>query len=119
MRTLASYEAYYTRFAQTWEVQALLRAHRVAGDDDLGLRFLLMVDRVRYPPGGVSTDAVFEIRRLKARIDAERLPRGADPNTHTKLGRGGLADVEWTVQLLQLRSPTRSRRCTAPRRWTP
>ena len=44
-----------------------------------------------------------EIRRIKARVDAERLPRGADPNTHTKLGRGGLADVEWTVQLLQLR----------------
>jgi [glutamine synthetase] adenylyltransferase / [glutamine synthetase]-adenylyl-L-tyrosine phosphorylase len=103
VRTLASYEAYYTRFAQTWEVQALLRAHRVAGDDDLGLRFLLMADKIRYPPGGVSTDAVLEIRRLKARIDAERLPRGADPNTHTKLGRGGLADVEWTVQLLQLR----------------
>ena len=44
-----------------------------------------------------------EIRRIKARVDAERLPRGADPNTHTKLGRGGLADIEWTVQLLQLR----------------
>ncbi|MET0455350.1 MAG: bifunctional [glutamine synthetase] adenylyltransferase/[glutamine synthetase]-adenylyl-L-tyrosine phosphorylase [Mycobacterium sp.] len=103
VRTLASYEAYYARFAQTWEVQALLRAHRVAGDEDLGLRFLLMVDKTRYPPGGVSPEAVQEIRRLKARIDAERLPRGADPNTHTKLGRGGLADVEWTVQLLQLR----------------
>lgn len=103
VRTLASYEAYYARFAQTWEVQALLRAHRVAGDEDLGLRFLLMVDKTRYPPGGVSPEAVREIRRMKARIDAERLPRGADPNTHTKLGRGGLADVEWTVQLLQLR----------------
>jgi glutamate-ammonia-ligase adenylyltransferase len=103
VRTLASYEAYYARFAQTWEVQALLRAHRVAGDEDLGLRFLLMADKTRYPPGGVSAEAVQEIRRLKARIDAERLPRGADPNTHTKLGRGGLADVEWTVQLLQLR----------------
>jgi glutamate-ammonia-ligase adenylyltransferase len=103
VRTLASYEAYYARFAQTWEVQALLRAHRVAGDDDLGLRFLLMIDKTRYPSGGVSAEAVQEIRRLKARIDAERLPRGADPNTHTKLGRGGLADVEWTVQLLQLR----------------
>ena len=103
VRTLASYEAYYARFAQTWEVQALLRAHRVAGDEDLGLRFLLMVDETRYPKGGVSPEAVREIRRLKARIDAERLPRGADPNTHTKLGRGGLADVEWTVQLLQLR----------------
>ncbi len=103
VRTLASYEAYYARFAQTWEVQALLRAHCVAGDEDLGLRFLLMVDKTRYPSGGVSVEAVQEIRRLKARIDAERLPRGADPNTHTKLGRGGLADVEWTVQLLQLR----------------
>ena len=103
VRTLASYEAYYARFAQTWEVQALLRAHRVAGDEDLGYRFLLMADKTRYPPGGVSAEAVQEIRRVKARIDAERLPRGADPNTHTKLGRGGLADVEWTVQLLQLR----------------
>ena len=103
VRTLASYEAYYTQWAQAWEIQALLRAHRVAGDLDLGERFLLMVDKIRYPPGGVSAEAVQEIRRIKARVDAERLPRGADPNTHTKLGRGGLADIEWTVQLMQLR----------------
>ncbi|WP_422746400.1 bifunctional [glutamine synthetase] adenylyltransferase/[glutamine synthetase]-adenylyl-L-tyrosine phosphorylase [Mycobacterium sp. WMMD1722] len=103
VRTLASYEAYYTQWAQPWEVQALLRAHRVAGDLDLGERFLLMVDKTRYPKGGVSADAVREIRRIKARVDAERLPRGADPNTHTKLGRGGLTDIEWTVQLMQLR----------------
>jgi len=102
VRTLASYEAYYAQWAQTWEVQALLRAHRVAGDLELGEQFLLMVDKTRYPPGGVSAEAVQEIRRIKARVDAERLPRGADPNTHTKLGRGGLADIEWTVQLLQL-----------------
>jgi glutamate-ammonia-ligase adenylyltransferase len=103
VRTLASYEAYYGQWAQPWEIQALLRAHRVAGDLDLGERFLLMADKTRYPPGGVSAEAVREIRRIKARVDAERLPRGADPNTHTKLGRGGLADIEWTVQLLQLR----------------
>jgi glutamate-ammonia-ligase adenylyltransferase len=103
VRTLGSYEAYYAKYAQVWEVQALLRAHRVAGDLDLGERFLFMIDKIRYPPGGVSADAVREIRRIKARVDAERLPRGADPNTHTKLGRGGLADIEWTVQLLQLR----------------
>ncbi|MGZ5362779.1 MAG: bifunctional [glutamine synthetase] adenylyltransferase/[glutamine synthetase]-adenylyl-L-tyrosine phosphorylase, partial [Mycobacterium sp.] len=103
VRTLASYEAYYEKYVQTWEVQALLRAHRVAGDLDLGERFLLMTDKTRYPSGGVSQQAVQEIRRIKARVDAERLPRGADPNTHTKLGRGGLADIEWTVQLLQLR----------------
>ncbi|PXX10215.1 bifunctional [glutamine synthetase] adenylyltransferase/[glutamine synthetase]-adenylyl-L-tyrosine phosphorylase [Mycolicibacterium moriokaense] len=102
VRTLDSYETYYTQWAQAWEIQALLRAHRVAGDLDLGERFLLMVDKIRYPPDGVSAEAVQEIRRVKARVDAERLPRGADPNTHTKLGRGGLADIEWTVQLLQL-----------------
>ncbi|MFV8303259.1 bifunctional [glutamine synthetase] adenylyltransferase/[glutamine synthetase]-adenylyl-L-tyrosine phosphorylase [Mycolicibacterium peregrinum] len=103
VRTLASYAAYYEQWAQPWEIQALLRAHRVAGDLDLGERFLLMADKTRYPAGGVSADTVQEIRRIKARVDAERLPRGADPNTHTKLGRGGLADIEWTVQLLQLR----------------
>ena len=103
VRTLASFAAYYEQWAQPWEIQALLRARPVAGDPGLGLRFVLMADRVRYPEGGVSPAAVLEIRRIKARVDAERLPRGADPNTHTKLGRGGLADVEWTVQLLQLR----------------
>ncbi|WP_186628309.1 bifunctional [glutamine synthetase] adenylyltransferase/[glutamine synthetase]-adenylyl-L-tyrosine phosphorylase [Rhodococcus sp. BP22] len=103
VRTLASYKAYYAQWAQAWEVQALLRAHQVAGDQDLGIKFLLMVDKVRYPEGGVSQEAVREIRRIKARIDSERLPKGADPATHTKLGRGGLADIEWTVQLIQLR----------------
>ncbi|WP_288337023.1 bifunctional [glutamine synthetase] adenylyltransferase/[glutamine synthetase]-adenylyl-L-tyrosine phosphorylase [uncultured Gordonia sp.] len=103
VRTLAAYAAYYEQWAQPWEVQALLRAHQVAGDDELGIEFLLMADKVRYPAGGVSSAAVREIRRIKARVDSERLPRGADPATHTKLGRGGLADVEWTVQLMQLR----------------
>ncbi|MFE3292428.1 bifunctional [glutamine synthetase] adenylyltransferase/[glutamine synthetase]-adenylyl-L-tyrosine phosphorylase [Rhodococcus sp. NPDC059234] len=103
VRTLASYQAYYRQWAQAWEVQALLRAHTVAGDPDLGLRFLRMIDETRYPEGGVSEQAVREIRRIKARVDSERLPRGADPATHTKLGRGGLADIEWTVQLIQLR----------------
>ncbi len=102
VRTLGSYTAYYQQWAQPWEVQALLRAHAVAGNEELGQRFLLMADKTRYPPDGVSAEAVQEIRRMKARVESERLPRGADPNTHTKLGRGGLADVEWTVQLLQL-----------------
>lgn len=102
VRTLGSYAAYYDQWAQPWEVQALLRARPVAGDRDLGARFLAIADNTRYPEAGLSPDAVRDIRRIKARVDAERLPRGADPNTHTKLGRGGLADVEWTVQLLQL-----------------
>jgi [glutamine synthetase] adenylyltransferase / [glutamine synthetase]-adenylyl-L-tyrosine phosphorylase len=103
VRTLASYRAYYAQWSEVWEAQALLRASFVAGDAALGERFLDAVEPVRYPAGGLDAAKVTEIRRIKARVDSERLPRGADPATHTKLGRGGLADVEWTVQLLQLR----------------
>jgi glutamate-ammonia-ligase adenylyltransferase len=101
-RSLASYAQYYLRWSSLWEAQALLRARFAAGDRDLGARFIELADTVRYPVGGLSADELIEIRRVKARVDAERLPRGADPTTHTKLGRGGLADIEWTVQLLQL-----------------
>ncbi|MFD8304073.1 bifunctional [glutamine synthetase] adenylyltransferase/[glutamine synthetase]-adenylyl-L-tyrosine phosphorylase [Streptomyces sp. NPDC059690] len=103
VRTLKSYEAYYRRWSLVWESQALLRAEPVAGDDDLGRRFVELIDPLRYPERGLGDEAVREIRRLKARMEAERLPRGADPKLHTKLGPGGLSDVEWTVQLLQLR----------------
>ncbi|ATE52639.1 MULTISPECIES: bifunctional [glutamine synthetase] adenylyltransferase/[glutamine synthetase]-adenylyl-L-tyrosine phosphorylase [Actinosynnema] len=103
VRTLESYRAYYAQWGELWESQALLRARVIAGDDELGARFVAMIDPVRYPEGGLDSGQVREIRRIKARVEAERLPRGADPSTHTKLGRGGLADVEWTVQLLQLR----------------
>jgi glutamate-ammonia-ligase adenylyltransferase len=103
VRTLDSYLAYYAKWSQVWEAQALLRARPVAGDFELGDRFVAAIDPVRYPAGGLAPDQVREIRRIKARVDSERLPRGADPWTHTKLGRGGLADVEWTVQLMQLR----------------
>ncbi|GGP45505.1 bifunctional [glutamine synthetase] adenylyltransferase/[glutamine synthetase]-adenylyl-L-tyrosine phosphorylase [Saccharothrix coeruleofusca] len=102
VRTLDSYRAYYAQWSELWEAQALLRARFIAGDADLGRRFIELVDPIRYPACGLDATSVREIRRIKARVEAERLPRGADPSTHTKLGRGGLADVEWTVQLLQL-----------------
>ncbi|MFH9857887.1 bifunctional [glutamine synthetase] adenylyltransferase/[glutamine synthetase]-adenylyl-L-tyrosine phosphorylase [Streptomyces sp. NPDC017202] len=103
VRTLNSYAAYYRRWSLGWESQALLRAEPVAGDEELGRRFVELIDPLRYPPAGLGDDAVREIRRLKARMESERMPRGADPKLHTKLGPGGLSDVEWTVQLLQLR----------------
>ena len=103
VRTLDSYRAYYAQWSEVWEAQALLRARPIAGDDDLGARFIELVDPIRYPAAGLDADRIREVRRIKARVDTERLPRGADPATHTKLGRGGLADIEWTVQLLQLR----------------
>ncbi|GIF37592.1 bifunctional [glutamine synthetase] adenylyltransferase/[glutamine synthetase]-adenylyl-L-tyrosine phosphorylase [Actinoplanes xinjiangensis] len=103
VRSLQAYRQYYDRWSKVWEAQALLRARFVCGDVDLGRRFEAMADAVRYPAGGLTREQVVEIRRIKARVETERLPRGADPNTHTKLGRGGLADVEWAVQVTQLR----------------
>jgi glutamate-ammonia-ligase adenylyltransferase len=101
-RTLESYAAYYAKWSAVWEAQALLRAEPVVGDEDLRQRFLDLVDPLRFPEAGLSERDVVEIRRIKARVDDERLPRGVDPATHFKLGRGGLADVEWTVQVLQM-----------------
>ncbi|GIE96735.1 bifunctional [glutamine synthetase] adenylyltransferase/[glutamine synthetase]-adenylyl-L-tyrosine phosphorylase [Paractinoplanes rishiriensis] len=103
VRSLAAYQQYYARWSKVWEAQALLRARFVSGDDSLGREFEALADTMRYPDGGLTRDQVVEIRRIKARVETERMPRGADPNTHTKLGRGGLADVEWAVQLMQLR----------------
>ncbi|WP_350277316.1 bifunctional [glutamine synthetase] adenylyltransferase/[glutamine synthetase]-adenylyl-L-tyrosine phosphorylase [Kribbella sp. HUAS MG21] len=107
VRTLASYASYYARWSAVWEAQALLRADPLCGDSGLCQSFRELIDPLRYPERGLSERDVREIRRIKARVDAERLPRGADPSTHTKLGRGGLADIEWTVQLLQLREAHR------------
>ena len=101
VRSLDSYRAYYARWSLTWEAQALLRAHAVAGDDALGQDFLALADTVRYPDELPDADAR-EVRRIKARVESERLPQAADPARHVKLGRGSLSDVEWFVQLLQL-----------------
>ncbi|MFJ8750584.1 bifunctional [glutamine synthetase] adenylyltransferase/[glutamine synthetase]-adenylyl-L-tyrosine phosphorylase [Streptomyces sp. NPDC102441] len=114
-RTLKSYEAYYRRWSLVWESQALLRAAPVAGDEDLGRAFIDLVDPLRYPMEGLGDDAVREIRRLKARMESERMPRGADPTLHTKLGRGGLSDVEWTVQLMQMQHGWEEPRLRTPR----
>ncbi|UMG94962.1 bifunctional [glutamine synthetase] adenylyltransferase/[glutamine synthetase]-adenylyl-L-tyrosine phosphorylase [Nocardioides sp. TF02-7] len=103
VRTLDSYAAYYAKWSKVWEAQALLRADAVVGDPGLRRRFTELIDPLRYPAAGLSDDDILEVRRIKARVDRERLPRGADPALHLKLGRGGLADIEWTVQLLQLR----------------
>jgi glutamate-ammonia-ligase adenylyltransferase len=102
VRSLAGYAEYYARWSSPWEAQALTRARPIAGELDLGAAFLAIVDPRRWPRGGLTEAQLREIRRIKARVESERLPRGADPYRHLKLGRGGLADVEWTVQLFQL-----------------
>ena len=110
VRSLASYRAYYERWSSTWEAQALLRADVGAGDRALGAELLSAIAPLRYPSGGLSHQQVHEIRKLKARMEAERLPRGGDPGRHVKLGPGGLSDVEWVVQLLQLHHAAGDRR---------
>ncbi|GAA1867115.1 bifunctional [glutamine synthetase] adenylyltransferase/[glutamine synthetase]-adenylyl-L-tyrosine phosphorylase [Myceligenerans crystallogenes] len=112
VRSFASYQEYYERWSSPWEAQALLRARPLgkwapAGSATgpeawLADRFTGLIDPLRYPKGGLADDVVREVRRIKARVESERLPRGADPARHLKLGRGGVSDVEWTVQLLQL-----------------
>ena len=102
-RTLGSYLAYWDRWAQPWERQALIKVRPVAGDGELAGRFCAEAEaRVYREPLDAAT--VAEVRRMKARVESERLPAGADPKLHLKLGPGGLADVEWTAQLLQLRT---------------
>ena len=101
-RSLDSYREYYGRWARTWERQALLRARPCAGDEDLARAFTDLIDPLRRPREGLEPQALREVRRLKARMESERLPRGADPALHLKLGPGGLSDVEWVAQILQL-----------------
>ncbi len=112
-RSLDSFVEYYRRWMEVWERQALLRARPLAGCDELAADFMELVDGIRYGEEP-STAQVREIRRIKARVESERLPRGADPSRHVKLGRGGLSDVEWLVQLLQLQHAHRRRKLRTP-----
>ncbi|GAB2860598.1 bifunctional [glutamine synthetase] adenylyltransferase/[glutamine synthetase]-adenylyl-L-tyrosine phosphorylase [Actinocorallia aurea] len=103
VRSLSSYAAYYGRWSSPWESQALLRADPLIGSARLRAAFAEVINPIRWPEGGISERDVHEIRRLKARMEAERLPRGIDRRLHLKLGPGGLSDVEWVAQLLQLK----------------
>ncbi|GAA4193119.1 bifunctional [glutamine synthetase] adenylyltransferase/[glutamine synthetase]-adenylyl-L-tyrosine phosphorylase [Gryllotalpicola kribbensis] len=105
-RSLEAYAAYYARWSLTWEAQALLRARGAAGDTTLIADFEQLADRTRYP-ASIGATEIREVRRIKARVESERLPQGADPTRHLKLGRGSLSDVEWYVQLIQLQHAAR------------
>jgi glutamate-ammonia-ligase adenylyltransferase len=107
IRSLDAYDAYYRRWAQIWERQALLRGRLIAGDAELGRRFGDLATRFVWDRPLTDAD-VREIRRTKARIEMERIPAGEDPQFHLKLGRGSLSDIEWTAQLLQLRHQVRA-----------
>jgi [glutamine synthetase] adenylyltransferase / [glutamine synthetase]-adenylyl-L-tyrosine phosphorylase len=130
VRTLSSYRNYYERWGQTWELQALTQARVVAGDRSLGRAFIAAMTDLVYP-ADVPQQRLVDVRTMKARVERERAGRPAGPvaprvrnrsmrptgrlgtqrptsaaagaKVDVKLGHGGLVDVEWTVQLLQLR----------------
>jgi glutamate-ammonia-ligase adenylyltransferase len=101
-RSLESFLEYYERWSRPWEHQALLRARVVAGNAEIGND---LIDRTRHLayPEQLSLDSLVEIRHLKARMERERIPRGIEPRRNFKMGPGGTADVEFAVQILQLR----------------
>ena len=94
---------YYGRWAQTWEHQALIKARVAAGDAEVGSRFVAETRRHAFPEV-LRTEALLEIRHLKARMERERIPRGTDPRRNFKLGPGGMSDIEFAVQIVQMQN---------------
>jgi glutamate-ammonia-ligase adenylyltransferase len=103
-RSMAGYLEYWERYAETWEFQSLLRARHVAGDEQLGRRFVLNAGDFAYPPEGITIDRVAEIRRMRERIERERVKPPEAAKFHFKLGYGSLADVQFAVEVSLMRS---------------
>jgi glutamate-ammonia-ligase adenylyltransferase len=99
-RSLDGYDAYFARWAQPWERQAMVRARPAGGDPEVGRRFLATLAPHLWR--GLTAEDHRQLRRIKARVEAERIPAGEDPEFHLKLGPGALADVEFCTQVLQL-----------------
>ncbi|HKN48097.1 MAG TPA: hypothetical protein VJ144_09010, partial [Candidatus Polarisedimenticolia bacterium] len=92
--------AYYRNWAEGWERQALIKARPTAGDLELGRRFIALVEPLIFAtrPDPYLT---LEIGAMKDRIDAQISSEGR-AETDIKLGRGGIREVEFAVQALQL-----------------
>ena len=104
-RSIDNYEAYYEGWGEIWERQALIKARPVAGDLKLGEQFIQTIRPFvyqRYLDEFFITEIKLDIRQMKARIESRLREQGDDLTTHVKLGIGGIRDVEFTIQCLQL-----------------
>jgi glutamate-ammonia-ligase adenylyltransferase len=101
-RSMASYLEYWERWAETWEYQALLRARFVAGDELLGRRFVSNASDFAYPEQ-LTFEQVAAIRRMRVRIEEERVRPLEARRFHFKLGYGSLADVQFAAELALMR----------------
>ena len=107
-RSLNGFRTYYELWADPWELQAMIRARIVAGDEATAHGFVLAI--APHVWGAPPTDeAIAQIRHIKRRIETEKLPEGVAAERHLKVGPGGLIDVEFTTQLMQLRTGARGR----------
>jgi glutamate-ammonia-ligase adenylyltransferase len=101
-RSLAAFLEYWERWAEPWEFQTLLRARHVAGDQGLGRRFESLAEDLAYPEV-LTIDRVAEMRRMRERIERERVRPREALRFHFKLGYGSLADVQFAVELSLMR----------------
>ncbi|MFQ5517116.1 MAG: bifunctional [glutamine synthetase] adenylyltransferase/[glutamine synthetase]-adenylyl-L-tyrosine phosphorylase, partial [Acidimicrobiia bacterium] len=108
-RSLDAYRNYYTQWSQPWELQALIKARPACGTTTTGTAFLTHTQPLTYPDT-LPPNTLRTIRTLKARAERQRIPAGEDPQFHLKFGPGGLVDVEFTVQILQLMAGGNQRR---------
>lgn len=99
-RSVASYENYYAQWGQTWERMMLIKARCVAGDSSLAGEFLEMVQPFRYPRS-VSENVLDEIAAMKQRTENEVVKSG-ELDRDVKRGRGGIREIEFVAQTLQL-----------------
>ena len=100
VRSLASYENYYAQWGQTWERMMLIKTRRVAGDEALAAEFVEMVQPFRYPRS-LGQGILCEVAAMKDRTENEMVKAG-EIDRNVKLGRGGIREIEFTVQTLQL-----------------
>jgi glutamate-ammonia-ligase adenylyltransferase len=101
-RSMAAWLEYWERWGRTWEFQALLKARFVAGDEALGARFARTAEDFAYPEY-LPVEREAEIRRMRVRMEEERIRQADARRFHFKLGYGSLADVQFAVELAQLR----------------
>lgn len=99
-RSLASYENYYAQWGQTWERMMLIKTRCVAGDESLAAEFLEMIQPFRYPRS-INQNVLQEVAGMKDRIENE-VVKADELERNVKLGRGGIREIEFVVQSLQL-----------------
>jgi [glutamine synthetase] adenylyltransferase / [glutamine synthetase]-adenylyl-L-tyrosine phosphorylase len=99
-RSLAGYENYYAQWGQTWERMMLIKARGVAGDAMLAAEFLELIQPFRYPRS-INESVLSEVVAMKGRIENEVVKAG-ELERNVKLGRGGIREIEFMVQALQL-----------------